>query len=267
MKQITSPQNAEIKRLKRLLTKASFRAEQGLYIVEGHRAVRDTPPELIESVYQTAAYAERYGAVEASGRKAFLLSDACMDAVSGTETAQGILATVRIREFSCDEILQSGRFLLALDRIMDPGNMGTLIRTAEAAGVDGILVSKGSVDMYNPKVVRSAMSSLSRQKIAVYERPKDLLEKIQSHGFISVVSCLEESVDYREIEPADRIVLFVGNEANGVQTDILEEADRRVRIPMSGAIESLNAAVAGGILLYEIRNRMESGDRISSNDR
>lgn len=258
MKEITSIQNETVKKLKRLMAKSSERNRTGTYPAEGRRSVNDTPPELLEQVYMTRAFWKDYAKQDAEIRRKWpepvILSEDCMKSISGTREPQGVIAVVRMKKISVSDLLKGAGFILLLDRVSDPGNFGTLLRTAEAAGVDGILCSPGCVDRYNPKVVRSAMSSLSRLRIVTYESEEIVLKEVQRAGFTLAVSDLKDSTDYRNLPQMEKAVLVVGNEANGVCQALRDAADLRIRIPMSGRIESLNVAVAGAILLYELRN-------------
>ncbi|MDR1773664.1 MAG: RNA methyltransferase [Clostridioides sp.] len=148
--------------------------------------------------------------------------------------------------------IKENNFLIVLDRVQDPGNMGTIIRTADAAGADGIVVLKGSVDVYNPKTIRSTMGSIFSIDI-FYEDEESAIEKLQSNGFKIVSSYLDTDNFYDKVDYGEKVALVIGNEANGISENIISKSDLLVKIPMYGKAESLNAAISSAILMYEIK--------------
>jgi TrmH family RNA methyltransferase len=143
------------------------------------------------------------------------------------------------------------KHVLVLDRIQDPGNLGTMIRTADAAGFDTVLLGKGTVDPFNAKVVRATQGSLFHVNV----RAVDLLEtlpELKSEGFHVYGTALAKATSYEQVDFKDKVALVIGNEAQGVHNDVLDLCDTRVHIPVLGDAESLNAAVAAGILMYRI---------------
>ncbi len=172
-----------------------------------------------------------------------------------TENSQGILAVVdkekmeesvfqkRIRE-------KNGNVIL-LDRLQDPGNIGTIIRTADAAGYSGVMTIKGTADLYSPKIVRAAAGSLFRMPVFSAESPKQAVRVLEEAGKTIVATGFETEEMYYDTELGRDVGLIIGNEGNGISRELMEMAHKIVKIPMSGEIDSLNAAVAAGILMYE----------------
>lgn len=175
-----------------------------------------------------------------------------LDEICDTNTPQGIAAVVEKDEFPPEEILKSTDFLIVLDRIQDPGNLGTIIRTADAAGAGGVVLSEGTVDPYSPKVLRSTMGSIFHVPVIQFQSTLDSVNRLKEEGFIIYASCLEGSVAYYNEDYQGKTALVIGNEANGIDMSIISTAEKRVLIPMPGRAESLNASVAAGILMFEV---------------
>lgn len=183
--------------------------------------------------------------------------------LSEVQEPQGILAVVEKNNID-KEIDYSQDIIVALDDIQDPGNLGTILRTIDSIGITQILVSKGTADSYNPKVVRSTMGAIFRIKIIECEDLAQTLKEVKKHKFKIVVSSLQTENSVYDID-YNKKVIIIGNEANGVETHIQEMADEKIKIPMLGKTESLNASVATGIILYEyVRQKIKNvtlGDR------
>lgn len=156
------------------------------------------------------------------------------------------------------KLIIHGDIIVALDDVQDPGNLGTILRTADSIGLTQILVSKGTADAYNPKVVRSTMGAIFRVKIIECEDLKQTLKEIKKHKFKVVVSSLQTENSLYDMNYHKKVIV-IGNEANGVEQEIQELADEKIKIPMLGKTESLNASVATGIILYEyVRQKLKT---------
>ncbi|NLT47298.1 MAG: RNA methyltransferase [Clostridiales bacterium] len=266
MKHITSLENSIIKKALSLKQRKA-REKEGLYLIEGLHlckealgAAEDIQVFFVkESVLQKAEDQDVKDIIEQSqevGIKITLLSDNVFDKLMDTETPQGISGIVRRRLWDTESFFGADKRkghgnLLVMDRIQDPGNAGTLIRTAEAAGYQGILVLKGTVDLFSPKVVRSASGSLFRMPVLFTESVKETVELLHSRQKRVIVATPHCDSFHFQV-PLDKDVAFViGNEAGGVSREFLDMSDSHVKIPMSEPVESLNAAVAAGILMYE----------------
>lgn len=270
MERITSGQNPKIRRLAALQQKARIRREEGSFVIEGLRLFRDTPPRFLKAVYLTeeslpqlqSAFSERLEEVPV-----YVLPQSLLEKVSDTRTPQGILCEVQMPEYSRQE-LKGGAFLpeeqqapliLALEDIQDPGNLGTMFRTAEAAGATGILLSEGCADVFSPKTVRATMSAVFRVPFVTCEDFPEAVRSLRRDGMKTVAACLDRNaVCYTEAEltgESGGTALLIGNEGNGLSAEAIDAAEQGVFIPMQGQIESLNAAVAASILLYEVRRQ------------
>lgn len=251
MDRITSRENAKIKHLVQLQTKAKKRREEQVFVIEGKRIVLDAPEGFLLEIFLSESRAGDYEGV-LPAVPTFVLPDALFKEVSDTTTPQGILAVARQPKHELKELLSSpSPLILALEDVQDPGNLGTMVRTAEAAGVSGILLSRGCVDLYNPKTVRATMSAIFRVPIVTAEDFHESLQSLQGAGVRLYAAHLEGSVPYDEPDYCLGTCFLIGNEGNGLTPETTALADQRIRIPMQGKIESLNAAMSAGILMYE----------------
>ncbi len=274
MEEITSASNSRVKRLVLLRQKAKERRQTQSFVIEGERLVLDAPAEYLEEVYITREAMEKAGERLAPlTGKLTLLSDEAMAKASDTMSPQGILAVARQPRYSEEDLLGAyGReekkmpLLLILEDIQDPGNLGTMFRTAEAAGATGILMSRGTVDVFNPKTVRSTMSSIFRMPFVVEEDFHGALRRLQEEGIRLFAACLDGSRSYERVDCRGACGFLIGNEGNGLTKETIRIADERIHIPMEGRIESLNAAMSAGILLYEAarQRHSEAADAASS---
>jgi len=182
-----------------------------------------------------------------------------LEKLSDTKTPQGVAGIVKKKKFYLNKLLQKKTSLfLGLDNIRDPGNLGTIIRTADAAGADGVLLSRGCVELYNPKVVRSTMGSLFHLPVIEELDLKVVMRELKKSGFKVLVSEVHEGKDYLRIKYPEKTCLLVGGEATGINREFLNLADERIKIPIYGKAESLNASVAAGILLFDIAGKRKN---------
>lgn len=260
---ITSTSNQKVKELLRLQSRSRAREEEGLFLVEGPRMAGEIPPERIACLYMSESYAKKAGEqlIDARNRgiKTEIFSDDVFSHVSDTKTPQGVLASVRMMKYEFRDILggkgsgerQTLPHVLVLENLQDPGNMGTIFRSAEAAGATGILMSRDCVDVYNPKVIRSTMGAIFR--IPFY-RTDDLAQsaaELKANGIRVYAAHLKGRNTYDGEDYRQGCAFLIGNEGNGLRPETAACADCLVRIPMEGQAESLNAAVAASILMFE----------------
>lgn len=258
---ITSAKNQQLKNVAALLKSKKERDEQGLFVVEGLRIFTDTmnsAAELIEKIYMSETF---YNTVlpelskkQATGRyeeKTELVKDSVFDSISGTVSPQGILCVVRKPQHSLDDILSAskGKYLV-LENIQDPGNLGTMVRTAEAAGVSGIIMSSDTADIFNPKVTRATMGSIFRVPFVYCEDFCGAVRSLAKAGIEVFAAYLHGGRPYGEVTFPERYAIMIGNEGNGLTDDAVNAASQRVFIPMQGQIESLNAAIAAAVLMF-----------------
>ena len=253
---ISSTSNQRVKNIVSLQKKGKERRQQGLFVIEGRKlfeeVLRDAKDAICE-VYVTEAYLENESQkTSLHGVSYEIVSDNVMKTMAETMEPQGILATVRIPQYDKKALLaKEDAVWVALEDLRDPGNLGTVLRTAEAAGVTGVLLSGGSVDMYNPKVVRSTMGAIFRVPHFYADDFLEALDEMKRYGATLYAAHLLGTQYYDEPEYAGRSVILIGNEANGLSDEASKKADCLVKIPMEGKAESLNAAVATSLFVYE----------------
>lgn len=261
---ITSLTNERIKRLVLLREKSRIRNEEGLFLAEGVKMFEEAPLSRLREVYITEAILprveQRIALCRQQGIFVEQVTEQVMGKISDTRTPQGVLFVMEQFSYSLEEILdragsrQEGMraplFLLVED-IQDPGNLGTMMRTGEGAGVDGILLSRSTVDMYNPKTIRATMGSLYRVPFLYVDDLKETVAALQSRGIRIYAAHLEGKKYYDEVDLSGGCGFLIGNEGGGLSKEIADCADVCLKIPMEGQLESLNAAVAAALLLYQ----------------
>ncbi len=259
---IDSAKSSQVKQVAALQKKARYRREQGAFVVEGIKMVREAPRERILSVYASDSFLEQGGEETLRGISFTVVSDQAFKAMADTQTPQGVLAVVKAMEWKKEDFSGKGRaLLLFLENIQDPGNLGTMFRAGEGAGVTGILMSRDGVDAYNPKVVRSTMGSIYRMPFAVCNDLSDVLGKCHKVGIASYAAHLGGEKNYEEADYGKPSAFLIGNEAAGLSEKLSSAANYLIKIPMKGQVESLNAAVAASVLMYEAarQRRQQSG--------
>lgn len=248
---ITSRANTQYKRIRKLLSSPRARNQEGLFVVEGERLVREAPAELVETV----CVSESYAADTELPAGTVLFSDEVFRSLSDTVSPQGIMALIKQPSHSLDDIIQKkgeAALFLLLDDIRDPGNLGTIVRTAEAAGSAGIIMSPGCVDIFNPKVIRSTMGSIYRVKFA-QSSLCGAISILKKAGVNVYAASLDADINYNEEKYGKKNAFVIGNEAAGVSREVMERVDKKIKIPMEGSVESLNAAVSAAIIMYGIK--------------
>lgn len=251
---ITSTGNAQVKRLLQLQKKSKARNEEGVFLVEGLRMFVEAPEERVEKVYISESFFNKKKQ-ELSWDKfpVEILSDTVFQHVSDTKTPQGILCIVKQKQYDIEKILNiENPHFIVLDNLQDPGNLGTIVRTAEGAGVNAVFLSKESVDIYNPKTIRSTMGSIYRMPVIYIEDLLELLKILKNKGIKSYAAHLDGKNSYDKEDYTCGTAILIGNEGNGLRKEIAENADIWVQIPMQGQVESLNAAIAASILMFEV---------------
>lgn len=256
---ITSSNNSEIKRIKSLY-KRKYREKYKEYLVEGLRIVdHGIAQGLIKKIFVSESFAANEHVdfdINNLDNKAFeviVISDKLFREVSDTESPQGIIGLVHLEKKTLGDLLLVGTSrLLILDKVQDPGNLGTMIRTADAAGFQGIILAKGSVDHLNPKVVRSAMGSSVYFPVYVSDDILEDIKTLKAQDYKIYGTDLRTDFYYDDIIYPEKTCIIIGNEANGVSEEVLNLSDERIKIPLIGKAESLNASIAASIIMYEV---------------
>lgn len=279
---ITSTSSSQVKHIVNLQKKSKLRKEEKQFVVEGIKMVSEAPKDRLVKVYVSETFkADNEEFLEKMNYEALgkdileVVSDNVFIRMSDTQTPQGIMAVVKMSEITIEDMFgkdmhinskndNSGNssnkmqpLLLILENLQDPGNLGTIIRMAEGAGVTGIIMSCNTVDIYNPKTIRSTMGSIYRVPVIYVDDICEAVEECKQKGIRVYAAHLKGTDNYNVKDYTQPTAFMIGNEGNGLTDKLTDKADELVRIPMQGKVESLNAAIACTILTYEaVRQRL-----------
>lgn len=254
MEYIQSKDNLLIKDTKKLKEK-KYRKDSNMFLVEGFRFAEEALDSDFEvvNIFISARGELKYENSPVKNKlqkntKVYSISDSLFKSICDTEHPQGIMAVVRNKPVA---IKYDHGFYMLADKIQDPGNMGTIIRTAHAAGALGVLITKGTVDIYNEKTLRATMGSIFKIPI-LFDEDLSLVQKLRKEGFKLVTSSLDTDKNFYDIDLKEKVIISVGNEGNGISGEVYDISDLKIKIPMPGGAESLNVAVAASIMMYEV---------------
>lgn len=260
---ITSTSNARVKRLISLAQKAKLRHSEGVFIVEGIKMFLEAPIEQIKEVYISESLMDKNNLEKLKHVRYEIVSDEVFKKISDTQTPQGVLCVMKMPAYERQDMFKNKKkapLFMVLEDIQDPGNLGTILRAGEGAGIDGVIMTKNTVDIFNPKVIRSTMGSIYRVPFLITQDISQTIKELKAGGITVYAAHLDESVDYDTCDYTGAAAFLIGNEGNGLKRETADLADRYVKIPMKGQVESLNAAMASAILMYEAaRQRKSSG--------
>ena len=257
--ELTGLQNPVVKAAAELKQK-KYRTQNGLYLAEGLRTAEEAVAyKAVETLFYVATDDDRtirlLEDAAMQNIKLVCVNENVMKKIADTETPQGIIAVCKMRQPKLETLLAGGKMLLVLDRVGDPGKIGTMLRTADAAGIGGLVLLKGCADIYAPKTVRSSMGSLFHIPVLSGVSEQEFVSAAKKAGYDLLVTCLDGADNLYKADLSGRIAFVMGNEAGGVSKTLLEKADKRVYIPMAGRAESLNVAMAAGIVMFEALRR------------
>jgi len=260
---IKSKDNNKIKYVRSLSSK-KFRDEEDAFIVEGIKFVNEAIKEKADIEYilisESAIGKSEVDELLKFSKDSFIETIACDDNVfnnaADTINAQGVLAVINKKEYSREEAIKEYKFAIMCDRIQDPGNLGTIIRTADAFGPAAVILNKGCVDVYNPKVVRASAGAIFRMPFIHADSDSEILEHLRKSGFNIISTVVDSDLSFDDIHQSERICVVIGNEGQGVSQEIINYSHMSITIKMSGRAESLNASIAAGISIYEIRKKL-----------
>ena len=254
---ITSKDNPTVKLYQKLSSSKKERLQYGLFVLEGLRITEDALRDgsvshliLTENAYSKTA--DELLQADLRDTKVLVISNELGNRIASTDSTQGVFAICRIPSGRKPAFCDDGRYVV-LYGLQDPGNVGMIIRTADALGINGVILS-GSCDLYSPKVIRSTMGSVFRMAVSVINDTDALFALLEENGVESSAAVIDkDAVKVTECSFTGRQAVFIGNEGNGLPADVAHRCTRRVTIPMSGNINSLNAAMAAGILMWELK--------------
>lgn len=227
----------------------------------------ETPPELLRELYVSASFSKKeenqdflkkmQSFYQKEGFTVFeVVDDSIFGKMSDTVTPQGVLAVANMISYNYQELInKENASFLVLEDVQDPGNLGTMMRTAEGAGMDAVIMSKNTVDIYNPKTLRSTMGSIFRVPFCYVDDLSEVMKKMHQKGIMTYAAHLQGKSYYDEICFSKKSAVLIGNEGNGLSEEVSSLAKVKLKIPMEGKLESLNAAVSAAILMYEIHRQ------------
>lgn len=260
---ISSTTNKQVKFVNALVKKAKTRREEDLFVAEGLRMCAEIPKDRIRTLYVSESFGKHPECKVLSGgvRHVEVVADEVFRSLSDTQTPQGILALVKQYHHALEDVVEASggtavsgsgaKLLMVLERLQDPGNLGTILRAGEGAGVTGIIMDAHTADIYNPKVIRSTMGSVLRMPFVYVDNLAEVLAELRQRGIRLFAAHLDGTHNYEEEDYTGNTGFLIGNEANGLSEEIVRMADSYIRIPMAGKVESLNAAVAASVLMFE----------------
>lgn len=259
---ITSTSNQQMKQITALLKKAKERKEKKAFVVEGTKMVFEVPAKSLKAVYVSESYEknsenavrlkELRSTCESVSAVYEVVADTVFKSVSDTQTPQGIMAVAAMPEYKLSDLLKGDKtHLLILESIQDPGNLGTMVRTGEGAGITGVIMNKTTVDLFNPKTIRSTMGSIYRMPFIITDDLSVTMKELKKNGVALYAAHLKGEHFYTEEDYTSACGFLVGNEGNGLSNEIADLADTYIKIPMEGQVESLNAAISATLLMYE----------------
>lgn len=263
---ITSTTNRKVKELAALTQKAKARRESGLFIAEGAKMFAEAPRAWIKEVYLSESFRARHEKEPDSrleralkGLPYEVVSDEVFKKISDTQTPQGILTVLAQPKYTLSTLLGASKdgpaknppLFLLLEDIQDPGNLGTMFRAGEGAGVTGVIMTQNTADVFNPKVIRSTMGSVYRVPFLTTSSLGDVIAQLKNAGVSVYAAHLQNSADYADMDYTGACAFLIGNESGGLRRETADLASAYIKIPMAGQVESLNAAVASSVLMYE----------------
>ena len=259
---ITSMSNSRIKQVIQWQTKAKERHRDKVYVVEGTKMYHEAPESAVRDVYvsqgcmerlRQSAGQEKEGLLDKLDRTGYEeVTDEVFAKMSDTQTPQGILAVLEQPRYELNLLLtRENPLFIVLENIQDPGNLGTILRTGEGAGITGVIMSESTVDIFNPKVIRSTMGSIFRVPFLYEVNLLKVLDRLHETGIETYAAHLQGKVYYDNCSFRGPTAFLIGNEGNGLTKELAAAASSYVKIPMEGMVESLNAGVAAALLMYE----------------
>ncbi len=263
-KLITSASNKQIRQVVQLMTKRKERELLKRFVFEGIRMFREAPEGFVEKVFVSESFwnkcQEKHLFKESITE---LVKDDVFHKMSDTKTPQGVLCIAKQPFYDRELLVKDSKGVyLVLENIQDPGNLGSIFRTAEAAGVNAIFMTRNTVDLFNLKTIRATMGSVYRVPFAYIDSVDEIVSEFHRNEIDTYATFLGKSESYLDVNYQKGFALIVGNEGNGLSEQTALLAHKRIIIPMQGKIESLNAAIATSIVLYEAvrqRTKLEEG--------
>lgn len=262
---ITSGSNNRVKQIVQWQKVSRERNQAGVFLVEGFKMLEEAPSESVAEIYVAEGALERLSAFPELKQKLERIgyenvADSVFAKMSDTKTPQGILLVMRQPVYTLEQMTNVPFPLLVLiESLQDPGNLGTIIRTGEGAGVTGVILSEDTVDIFNPKTIRATMGSVFRVPFLYVENLRKVIQRLHERGIQTYAAHLEGKRYYDGVSYRQGTAFLIGNEGRGLSRETAKLAGEYVKIPMEGQVESLNAAVAASLLMYEAHRQRQTG--------
>ncbi len=261
---ITSTSNQKVKQVVQWQTKSRERGRDKVFVAEGVKMYLEAPVGSVLQVYLSEDFPVREETLRSKLQQTGweTVSAEVFAKMSDTQTPQGILAVVRQPHYGLEELLgQPDPLIVALENLQDPGNLGTILRTGEGAGITGVIMSDSTVDLFNPKVVRATMGSIYRVPFARCGNLRETVGRMRNLGIRVYAAHLEGEIYYDSASFCGPTAFLIGNEGSGLTRELADSASSYIKIPMEGSVESLNASVAAALLVYEAHRQRAAGIR------
>lgn len=260
---ITSTSNQKVRQVIQWQNKARERKKAGIFAVEGFKMFEEAPENWINEIYLAEDSIPRAKENPLIWKKLLqhgfeTVSGEVFSRMSDTQSPQGILSILKQPKYRLDQLLQGKTPLLALlEDIQDPGNLGTIIRTGEGAGITGVIMTNQTVDIFNPKVIRATMGSVYRVPFVMIDNMEETIQRLRKAGIHTYAAHLRGTGFYDSFSYREPTAFLIGNEGNGLKKATADMADHYLKIPMEGQVESLNAAIAAALLMYEAHRQRQ----------
>ena len=268
---ITSTSNQKVRQVVQWQTKAKERRKAGIFLAEGFKMLEEAPEDWIQEIYLSRDCLDKAKENTFIWKKLLqkgyeTVSEEVFRKMSDTQTPQGALTVLKRPEYRLEELLKQNKPLFAvLEDLQDPGNLGTIIRTGEGAGITGVIMSAQTVDIFNPKVIRATMGSIYRVPFVYVESVTETIKNMQKAGIHTYAAHLKGEKYYDSFSFGEPTAFLIGNEGNGLKKETADMADFYLKIPMEGKVESLNAAIATAPLMYEAHRQRQNGGSENEN--
>ena len=261
---ITSATNSRVKRIVALGQKAKFRREEDCFLVEGSKMFLEAPKSWVKEVYISESFLAKCSFREELQSYCYeVVSDDVFQKMSDTKTPQGILSVLQCPHYEMEQLLaKANPFLIILENLQDPGNLGTILRTGEGAGIDGVIMTKETADLFNPKVIRATMGSIYRMPYVYVDDILECIKELKKRDIAVYAAHLKGTLCYDVPNYKKGTAFLIGNEGNGLKKETADSATQYIKIPMHGKVESLNAAIATSILMYEAAKQRNNENKL-----
>ena len=247
-----------------LKNKGKVRREQDCFLVEGSKMFLEAPKSWVKEVYISESFLAKCSFREELQSYCYeVVSDDVFQKMSDTKTPQGILSVLQCPHYEMEQLLaKANPFLIILENLQDPGNLGTILRTGEGAGIDGVIMTKETADLFNPKVIRATMGSIYRMPYVYVDDILECIKELKKRDIAVYAAHLDDSVCYDVPDYKKGTAFLIGNEGNGLKKETADSATQYIKIPMHGQVESLNAAIATSILMYEAAKQRNNENKL-----